>query len=174
MRRLLTTTAIALSAAGVLAILAQGAIAQFQLRGHEATQTFVIARYIEVRAVATVLDSGLASMESEAARIEEECPRVLARAPAGAGRDALATELLVSLELALLKPMREPLSGFAGAMVEDHLQWRDGQLQRLVYVYVHEEKALLALHQPAPCADAPVRGVDCVPVGVRGAIRQRE
>ncbi len=154
MRRLLSTTAIALSASVAIAILAPTASGQFQLRGHEATQTFVVARYIEVRAVATVLDSGLASMDAEAAHIEAECPRALAKAPASAGRDALATELLVSLEFALLKPMREPLSGFAGAMVADHLRWRDGDLQRLVYAYVHEEKALLSLHQPTPCADA--------------------
>ncbi len=104
--------------------------------------------------MATVLTSAVADMERQATRIESQCPAALAAAPAGAGADALSAELLISLEVASLEPMREPLSGFAGAMVDDHLQWGDHELQRLVYAYVHEQRELLSLRPPDFCADA--------------------
>jgi hypothetical protein len=124
------------------------AVAQFQLQEHEATQTFVTSRYIEVRAINTVLSTGVAHMQAEAKSIETGCPGVLAHAPVSSQADELEAELAFAVALAYVEPLREPIDGFASAMFMDHLQWRDRELHDLVYAYVREQASILGLHTP--------------------------
>jgi hypothetical protein len=149
MRRLTATTALVAAVAGCWASAANG-----ELRGQYATQTFVIARYIETRAVNTVLNTGLARMEAQASQISGECSGVLLHAPTGTNRRTFSVELEFSIVLALFEPLREPIDGFTGAMVADRLRWHDKRLQRLVYAYVREQASFVALHPPDICNDA--------------------
>jgi len=151
MRRL-CVIAVVLSAAGACS--AQSASGQIPITGQYATQTFVIARSIEVRAIATVFNTGLARMEAEASQIAGKCPGLLAHAPSGHEAAELSTELEFALLLTMYRPLQEPISGFAGAMVEDHLSWRDRRLQQVVYTYVREQASFISLHVPDVCADA--------------------
>ena len=144
--------------------------ASADLRGHYATQTFVIARYIETRAAATVLNTALASAEAQASRIAGECPGILLHAPAGSDKDTLSIELELSILLAIYGPLHEPISGFTGAMVADRLRWHDKTLQRLVYAYVQAQARVLALHPPNFCMEARIwanSGYGALPAGVK-------
>jgi hypothetical protein len=97
MRRL-TAITVLLTAVGACWV----STASAELRGQYATQTFVIARYVETRAVDTVLNTGLARMEAQASRISGECSGVLLHAPIGTDSRALSVELEFSIVLALL------------------------------------------------------------------------
>jgi hypothetical protein len=144
--------------------------ASANLHGHYATQTFVMARYIETRATATVLNTALANAEAQASRIAGECPGILLRAPAGSDKDTLSVELELSILLATYGPLREPISGFTGALVADRLRWHDKTLQRLVYAYVQALTRVLALHPPEFCKEARTwasGGYGALPAGAK-------
>jgi hypothetical protein len=143
---------------------AAGGLVQVQFIGHEATQIFVQSRYIEVRAIGLGVATGLAHAEGELASVGGECPGVLARSPKTTAVSKLESELVLAVTLSFLKPLSEPIGGFAGAMLADHLRWYDPRLQRLVYAYVREQArvasdresphGLVALRIPSVCADA--------------------
>jgi hypothetical protein len=153
MRRL-CVIAVVLSAVGACS--APSASGQAPITRQEATQTFVIARAIEVRAIGTVFNTGLARMEADGAEIAAGCSGLLAHAPAGHDAAEFSTELEFALLLTMYRPLHEAISGFAGAMVEDHLRWRDGRLQRVVYTYVREQASFISLQIPDVCSDARV------------------
>ncbi|MHB8234079.1 MAG: hypothetical protein ACYDHT_05430 [Solirubrobacteraceae bacterium] len=130
----------------------------------------MIARYIETRAVATVLNTGLASAEAKASQIAGECPGILLAAPTGSDKSTLSVELELSILLAVYVPLHEPISGFTSAMVDDRLRWHDKTLQRLVYAYVREQAGVLALHPPNFCDEARTwagGGYAALPAGVK-------
>jgi hypothetical protein len=95
-------------------------------------------------------------MEAQAAQVAGQCPGLLAHAPTGPEAAELSTELEFALLLTVYRPSQEAIGGFASAMVEDHLRWRDQRLQRVVFTYVGEQVSFISLHVPDVCADAQV------------------
>lgn len=81
-----------------------------------------------------------------------QCPKVLALAPEGKGRDELANEVLGAMLVAINIPDRREVRRYATTI--GGLQWNERNLTRLVHEEADDERADVALAAPKLCRDA--------------------
>ena len=152
MRRLGTASLLAVA---IVALFSAPAGARARPGDVAATRAYLNAQYVEVRAAAATYRGGIKSVEALGARVQAECPGVLAAAPHSTSGNASVTEASEEVFAAILRtPERAAHAAYQRfARAVGHLHWSNSTLTRLVHSSALERATQSAIPAPNLCAD---------------------
>jgi hypothetical protein len=120
-----------------------------------ATGVYLKAHYIEVLATGTAYRAGIKAVEALAAKVQAECPGVLAAAPHPAVQSRAELEVSEEVFAAVLRTPEHSehaaIARFARSV--RRLHWSNRNLTRLVHSFAVKRAAQSGLQPPNLCAD---------------------
>jgi hypothetical protein len=144
---LLAIALVAFSAASASARSSQGDAA--------ATRTYLKAHYTEVRANGIAYQAGIKAVGALAAKVQAECPGILAAAPHPAVQSRSEVEISEEVFAAVLhtpeRAQHAAIARFAHSV--RHLHWSSRKLTRLVHTDAAKRAAQSAVQPPNLCTD---------------------
>ncbi len=146
MRRLIAGLACAASAC-----LPAHALASVHSDDVAATRAYLGAAYAYEHGAYAEVAARTAAIEARASEIGGECPSVLTYAPRDAAFAELGEEAETTAFFLGMEPQRPMLLRLAQTI--ERLRWSDRRLTRLVRAEAAEERAIVTLALPDPCAD---------------------
>jgi hypothetical protein len=115
------------------------------------TAAYVRANYALVASAHTKQATAEAALQSLLARVRRECPRIVADAPQNEASEKLTAELIGTMRLVALGPIKPAIAQYARAV--SGLRWGNQALTRAVRAYARELLTQSRLAVPDFCGE---------------------